>query len=173
MIPVRWGAGKYASSIKRPCPPLVFIVSHVNRGLSYHTIYSPYFCLPHWDVQMQARNTSLTGPTAGGGTPGFTGCWTRTNWLSWEAQYLSANNTDLLVPLVEWHAIVCTKYSARCVALDVLMLSTRCVCELCVDYPQTVCGFFFSQTRCPQKYGTTICVWCFRDADAGTKHHQF
>ena len=33
------------------------------------------------------------------------------------------------------------------------VMSTSCVCELSVNYPgtvcRTVCGFFFSQTRCP------------------------
>lgn len=77
------------------------------------------------------------------------------------------------MPPIEWHATVCNTYSARCVALpvDVLVLSTRCVCELSVDYPQTVCrtvcGLFFSQTRCPPGSAPSVKVRLIHEGTQG------
>ena len=48
-----------------------------------------------------------------------------------------------------WHSICQRTTVPKAWHWTYLVLSTRCVCELSVDYPQTVCKLFFSQTRCP------------------------
>jgi len=103
---------------------------------------------------MQARSASLslTGSVVGGGQHSWFRRVLNTNELTVVGgticHTLLENNADRRVLPVEWHATVCTTYSTQCVALDVLVLSTPCVCELSMDYSQTVCrtvcGLFFS-----------------------------